>query len=285
MNITINGLTIGLDNPYIKLAPPVQGLFSPPLRAPVGNLSGTDGGYVNPQFKAPREITINGFILADSCDVAFQARCQLQKALPIRQMLPMFIETLNGKTYFTEVSLLDLKMDYERAKYQEFQITVVAPDPNFYDAGDGIDPDSGWIEQIIYKTMGGGYVTPYVLTVEWRPGQTPAVVTNTGNIWIYPQIVLEGKWTNPRITNTTTGQFVELSVATSSSDKIVIDMKARTITLNGYSILPYRHPDSSWWYLDFGDNIITLMSTSGSDEQVGIIRYRQAYTGIFTDLC
>ena len=132
---------------------------------------------------------------------------------------------------------------------------------------------------MIQKAVGGGYITPYVLPVVWEVGTQPNIINNVGAEAL-PQIILNGKWTNPVITNLTTNKFIKLNLTSAVGDKIIIDMRERTITLNGGSILPYRDSNSDWWGLVHGQNTIEVLSDSQTDTSEAIIRYREQYLGI-----
>lgn len=274
MIININSKVL---NKYI-LKPSIQGLEKPEIRTASGNFSGRDGGWIASQFYKYRVITINGVLNEETCANLETSRQELMAALPIRTALPMFITTFAGAIYYADVYVIDLKMDIVGAKFQEFQLTVMSPDPYLYDAGDGTDPDSGFITQTIYKLVGGGYIFPYILPVIWEAGSTPTLVNNTSDVLIFPIITLTDTFTNPRIQNNTTGQYIELAVTTTTGDEIIIDMKNRTVTLNGGSILPYK--SGNWWGLIAGANMIELTSDGGGDNTEGTIKYRIAYEGI-----
>lgn len=278
MELDIDGLKIGGTSRY-KLVPGLSGLGKPPIRTGAGQFGGRDGGYVSSQYYGMRPVTIPGYYLGDDCDDAEALRAQLN-AIPIRKLLPIFVTTFTGQIYYFEGYIDDLKNDIEASTEGAFQIHLTCPDPYLYDAGDGTDPDSGWINQEFYKVGGGGYTTPYALPVTWTPGQTPAQVENTGDIYIYPQLILTGKYTNPRITNLTTGAFIELEVTTAAGQVVVIDMKNRTITLDGGSVAAYRTDDSAWWALQPGLNVVILETDSGGDEDTAVIRYRPGVEGI-----
>jgi len=287
MNVSINGLDIGSNGVSLFLSPPIQGLATPLVRTSSGNFSGRDGGWLSTQFYAPREIVVNGTIMASSCDEAEELRCQLLEALPIRTSLPFIFTTESGANFYTDVYFINLEMDVINDIHAPFQLTLLAPDPYFYRVGSGsgtTDP-TGWFTDTLYRIIGGGYVTPYELPVDWAPGSTPTVINNTNGIDVYPQIILEGVFTNPRITNETTGEYIEITATTTSTDTIIIDIYARTVTLNGGSILGSLLIGSSFWSLEPGNNSIALTTDSGSDEDEAIIRYRIPLTGVFEGLC
>ena len=275
MSIQIKLGDIVLDSNI--LTPPIKGLGKPNIRTASGNFSGKDGGWISSQFYSTRQIVIDGSFVDKNC-ANLEAKKQELEALPIRESIPMFVTTFSGDIYYADVYLIDLKIDIEDKIYVPFQLTLLAPDPYLYDAGDGIDPDSGFIIEQINKLVGGGYEFPYILPVVWSAGSTPTSINNTSDVLIYPIITMTGKFTNPRFTNNTTGEFIEIGVTTTTGDIIEIDMKNRTVTLNGGSILPYK--TGSWWGLQSGINIIQFESDSGGDDCCAQLKYRIAYEGI-----
>ena len=279
MKVQINTLVIDDGIRGIMLQTPIEGLEIPPIRTSSGDLSGADGGYVSGQNYGIREIVVNGVAGDFDYSSYAQLRAEMASKLPIRQVLPMTVTTDDSNEYYTEVYLIDFKMDVTPLNSGEFQITLMAPDPYFYLT----NPynNDGWVEVEINKSSGGGYPTPYVLPVEWEAGTTPAIVNNPTNNVINPVIVLEDAWTNPKITNTTTGEYVQVNVSMSQGDELVIDLQRRTIVLNGGSILANFANGSSWWWLVQGNNTIEIESDSGNDGTIGTLKYRIPYLSVF----
>lgn len=282
MQIKINGVTLGGAFSKYQILAPLTGLDQPPIRMGQGEWSGTDGGYVSSQFYGTRVIVINGFYLGSTCDEADDLRKDLIAAMPIRQSLPLYVTLFSGRIVFAQTYIKDFKADItEGGLFGKFQITLVAPDPLLYDAGDGVDPDTGFTELPVYKLIGGGYVTEYGMPVTWTPGTTPTIAENLGDVYIYPQFKIVGVVDNPTITNHTENKFLTIDVTTASpTDEIIVDMKQRTITLNGGSILSYRTLDSNWWGLRPGDNVIQFQSDGVGDVSFGTLRWRNAYQGV-----
>ena len=277
--IKIGDVILGEQSGY-ELQFPIQGLSKPPIRISGSEYSGRDGGFVSAQYYARRQIVVNGFIIGKSCDEFETKKQDFLNELRIRSSLDVFITTFANRHFYTSAYLMDVKMDIMAQTMGQFQITLICEDPFLYDAGDGSDPESGYSEVPIYRSLAGGYETPYELPVEWEPGQEYTVVNNNGDIIIYPQIRLEGTFTNPRIDNLTTGGYVQIEVVTGPGDVLIIDMKERTVTLNGGSILPYRTETSSWWGLEVGQNKIALNTDSPDDTQQGTVRWRNGYESI-----
>ena len=272
-------ITFG-GNSKFQITPPLSGLTSPDIRTGDGLYAGVDGGYVSSQLYGFRNIVISGFYIGKTCQEADELRQQLMSELHIRYLYPIFITSFSGKHYFVEGYITDRRSDITNPTSGEFQITIHCPDPIIYDGGDGIASDSAWFEQTFYKEQPGGFNIEYQVPVQWVSGQMATNIENLGTVAAYPIITLSGKFTNPKITNLTTNEFIELERETTVSDTIVIDMKERIITLNGVSIASSRTIDSSWWTLLQGNNKIVLETDSSSDNNFGTIKYKVGYLGV-----
>lgn len=272
-------ITFG-GNSKFQITPPLSGLTSPDIRTGDGLYAGVDGGYVSSQLYGFRNIVISGFYIGKTCQEADELRQQLMSELHIRYLYPIFITSFSGKHYFVEGYITDRRSDITNPTSGEFQITIHCPDPIIYDGGDGIASDSAWFEQTFYKEQPGGFNIEYQVPVQWVAGQMATNIENLGTVAAYPIITLSGKFTNPKITNLTTNEFIELERTTTVSDTIVINMKERIITLNGVSIASSRTIDSSWWTLVQGNNKIVLETDDSSDNNFGTIKYKVGYLGV-----
>lgn len=281
VTLKLNGLEFGGTSKY-QLQEPISGLDAPPIRMGAGVWSGRDGGYVSAQFFGNRVITFKGFIAAGTCEELDELRQELTAAIPIRQSLPLYINTAGGRHLVAETYLQDVKMDISAGGlFAEYQLTLLCPDPLLYEAGDGTDIESGYIEVPVYKLIGGGYITEYDMPVVWTPGTTPTIAVNDGDVMIYPQVKYTGIVTNPIITNVTENKFVRINITTTQpTDVLLIDMYRRTVTLNGGSVLSFRTLDSTWWGLAPGNNQIEYTSTNGGDTNLATVRYRNGYKGV-----
>lgn len=272
-------ITLGGNSKY-HLSAPLSGLTAPDIRTGDGLYAGVDGGYVSSQLYGFRTIVLQGFYIGDNCEDADNLRVSLMTKLHIRYLYPVYITTFSGKHYFTEGYITDIKSDITNSKSGEYQITILCPDPIIYDGGEGLTSDSAWVEQMFYKEKPGGFTISYSSPVQWVNGQMATLINNWGEVEVYPIITIIGKTTNPKITNLTTNQFVELDYTTNAGDLLVIDMKQRIITLNGVSIASYRTIDSMWWKLAAGENKIVLESDSNTDVDYGSIKFKVGYRGI-----
>lgn len=276
-----NKIQLGGDSGYgYILQSPISGITSPAIRSADGVWAGRDGGYISSQLYGFRTITLKGVYIGRTCEEADQLRLGLMTNLGIRTLFPIFITNFSGRHYYTEGYVTDIKSDITGPKAGEYQITIICPDPVIYDGGDGVNADSAWFEYTFYKEKPGGYIIEYSSPIQWREGNVSSLIQNTGTITVYPQIILKGKFTNPKITNTTTKQFIQINRTTTGDDEIRIDMNERIITLNGVTIASDKSMDSTWWSLPSGDNRILLETDEEDDTDFGVIRFKAGFEGI-----
>jgi hypothetical protein len=87
------------------------------------------------------------------------------------------------------------------------------------------------------------------------------VAVNAGTENTYPVVTITGPCTTPSVSLASTGQFLTVSLTLGASDTLVIDMGARTITLNGTASRANQIvTGSSWWGLPPGSNTIGVSS-------------------------
>lgn len=280
MNILLNELltlTAHADGNHFIIKG-VTGLGIADIRSSSFLFSGQSGGMVTDQFLGFRIISITGEIGSNDMTLAQQKldRKAMIDALPIGTTIPVEITTFDGETYKIDANVTDAKIEYKRRGYgSDFLIQLTAGDPLFYST-DGGDEQTAHITRVTQ----GGYVTPYDLPVNWASGSSPTVVTNAGEAMYLPRIEIHDQAANPVITNQTTGERFKLNINLVSGDDVIIDMRKRTVTLNGSNIIGNKSTDSLWWGLQTGPNSITLDSDSGSDDVTADIYWRNGVKGI-----
>lgn len=280
MNILLNDvLTLLADSnasPYV--IEKVTGLGVADIRNSSFLFSGRSGGMVTDQHYGFRIIVITGKVgrnggTREQHQIDRQA---MLAALPINETIPVYITDFAGNTYRTDPNITDVKVEYNTGgRTSDFMIQLTAGDPLFYST-DGGDEQTALVNRVAQ----GGYVTPYILPVEWESGSAATIVDNNGNAPAFPVITISDSATNPSIENQATGEIFELTLSTVDGDELVIDMGARTATLNGSNILGNVTTESSWWALEVGDNPIVLDSDSGSDTMTAVVTWRNGVTGI-----
>lgn len=278
MNILLNDvLTLSADpagGNFIITG--VTGLGSADIRSSSFLFSGRSGGMVTDQLYGFRNIAITGKIGSPSrAQHAIDRRAMLD-ALTIGSTIPVYLTNFAGETFLIDCSVIDLKLEYNRRGFMsDFLIQLNAGDPLFYNT-DGGDDHSAAVARVVQ----GGYIDPVTFPVIWASGSSPTIVNNSGNSLVYPVITLNNQALNPSITNQTTNETFSLTLGMIAGDVLVIDMAARTVTLNGASVMGNRDAGSTWWGLQVGDNGIVLDSDSSGDTVTATVGWRNGVTGI-----
>lgn len=281
MKILLNEtLTLSADHdsaPYIIQG--VTGLGPADIRTSSFLFSGRSGGLVTDQQYGFRAVTINGKVGRND-GTREQHRIDRQEflnALPIGATIPVYITVFDGETYRIDANVTDAKVEYAQRGYiSDFLIQLTAGDPLFYSTAGGDEQIA-----IVNRTVdNGGYVTPYVLPVEWSPGGQPTVVTNSGNAVVYPTITIHDETHDPVLTNEATGEQFSMNINTNDGDELVIDMLKRTVKLNGSDVIGNRIAGSVWFGLMVGDNAIRFDTDTGLDNGYAEVIWRNGVTGI-----
>lgn len=128
-------------------------------------------------------------------------------------------------------------------------------------------------------TAGRSYDRSYNVNYDWAPARGSLTVTNTGDGNAAPIITLSGDLNNPAIQNLTTEQELSLNIDLATSDVLVIDFKARTLTLNGNTALysPVEMTRSWWWDLIPGANSIQLLAASYTGSPTMKVTHRNTW--------
>lgn len=261
---------------YIK---GVTGLGAADIRTSSFLFSGRHGGLITDQLYGFRNVSITGVVGSNTSTPLEhrQDRTALLASLPIGSTIPIYITVFSGETYRIDCNVVDVKLEYHQGgRMSDFLIQLTAGDPYFYST-DGGDEQSAVVARIIDS---GGYVTPYILPVEWDSGGAPTIVVNSGDANYYPLITLNDEALNPSITNNATGETFGLELSMLDGDEVVIDMYNRTVTLNGSDILGNKTEDSIWWALVPGDNPIALNSDTAGDTVTATLTWRNGVAGI-----
>ncbi len=171
--------------------------------------------------------------------------------------------------------------------------------PVFSDAGDFKDtmqpglmqlycPSPFWLdefetsEEII--TWIGGIRFPLRLPTGFATAGDKIInVINKGDVETPIKLEIYGPATNPKITKRETGEYLKVKRELTADDVVVVttDFGNKRIELNGenaFNILDL--PDSNFFSLDIGDNVIELTTEDVTNNANVKISYRNRYIGI-----
>jgi hypothetical protein len=280
-SVKLAGLEL-LGGSSYALHDPAEGLEAPLLRISEYDKPGEDGGVVSSSYYGQRAITFQGLVQGGS-DAAHEANrqallaaCALQRdssAFPVLKLLE--ITTKAGQTFFTYVQVKRLQLDVGRGTTSRFMVSLVAPDPRLYTAGENTTGS-------ITRPSGGGFILPVNVPIVSDPQSGgSATINNAGTIPTYPKLILKGLLTNPYILNSTLGEAFQLNRTIAVGETVTIDMAEKTVLLNGTSsLLSAKTTDSRWWSLEPGTNLIAFSSGSASDDGTLEITWHDAYLGL-----
>lgn len=269
----INDQLIGMH-----LDEPIEGLAGlPAIRTSQGTNLGANGGWTTKQLYEPRFISFSGRIFGRTVAEVEDRRREFSTILAkiVRNKGALRIITPAGHVYSTEVVLIGVEMPINKVlNLVEWKINLKADDPLLYDNSDGE------LLATIRKTRQGGFVIPFELPLYISPDEQPATVNNSGNEMILPNIIISTKATNPKIINRTTNQSMEITAVVKDGDKLEIDMKNKTILLDGMNIYDLQTAGSNFWGLIAGDNRIELQTDIQDERTEAELRFRSGFIGI-----
>lgn len=260
---------------------PVEGLDNPVIRISNYEKPGEDGGVIPNIFYSTRLVTAPGTIIGSSAQdyrrkrQALAAACAYSKDANGYPVLKKFtIVTDDDEVYFFNGIVKEVKWATNFYQFTKFLLSIVSPDPFLYREG---AQTSGAIS----IPIAGGIVYPiiYPATYGASSGGSALIQIDT-NAASFPILTITGQVTNPYITNTSTGEFIQLNITTAGSDVLVVDMAEKTITLNGTSVLQDKIGDSTWWKVEPGVNNISFSTSSASDTGSLEITWYEAVLGI-----
>lgn len=279
MNINVQpvgGATLVLGTgTRFKILTPISGLDTPPERNSTGDYSGADGGFQGAQYYSLRDVTLTGIILSPDITSHYIDRQLFLNAFPINVDLNITFIMPNGQSLYMLARRKNLTCEQDGPSMSNFKIDLLSGDPLLYDVTGG-----SAINVSVPIKSGGGFILPVITPIVSGAGSGPTSINNTGVAEILPLITITNSANTPVITNLTTGEFIKINVTMSNSDVLIIDMKQRTITLNGANVLAERDPTSSWWALEPGNNNIQFTTSSSGNTGVAVINYRPALVGV-----
>lgn len=174
-------------------------------------------------------------------------------------------EASGDRTLFLKVLYVNIVESTSTGFVKQFTLICKLKDPTIFGeerimSTEQSDPTGGGgtaVYSFVYPTVyGANYYS--VTENAFNEGDIP--VYPTGGISVY------GPITNPKITNTSTGEYIQLSGTTmSTSDDlltIIYDKDTLRVELNGSSVLSRVTNTSTFFKLQPGSNILTLTGTT-----------------------
>ena len=189
-------------------------------------------------------------------------------------------EFSKSKTLFVKVLYVQIMESTRQGLVQPFRLICKVKDPTIFGASlktattATADPTGG--------TGSFKFPVKYPAAYGASTYSVTSNANNEGDISVYPVgINIYGPCSNPRITNTTTGEYIELTATTLSSAsnvlRIAYDKDTIRIELDGVNVLAQVTNTSTLFKLRPGGNVITLTGASVSAGAYAEVVYRDGY--------
>lgn len=262
---TDTGIVLNTDatptSPFVDITR-ISGLDSAPVRETSRVREGQDGGFTDVLFEDMRIIVLEGVIYSPPSQIETFLDTLKGNYGPSALPLPFYFfhPTVGQRTVFSKSLGVRYDADSLRRTGQTvMQIQLKAEDPTIYGASQLLNiglagASSGRSYNKLYNYGYGGATGTSGGMNCYNFGNKPvkAVFTLTNVI-------------NPSIVSDTTGQRLNFSISIQNSDSIAVDLRDKTVVLNGTanrrgSLLG----GSQWFLLQPGNNFIRFLGTAGT---------------------
>lgn len=215
---------------------------------------------------------LEGTMFPDDEDAFVQGRQALRKlaSMDIEQndndsdqgYVPYKWTDISAKQLFMKVMYVDLPENSKQGIKQPFRLFCKIKYPVILSQ----DSNGGSIGSSTATTT-GSFILPKVLpsVIGVTTYSSNGSISNDGDWPSYPSFTIYGPINIPKITNTTTGEYIEISTnVVSSSDVLTInyDQDSFAIELNGNSVIGSLTSGSTYFKIQPGINNLTLTGSS-----------------------
>lgn len=275
MRVYLDDFELNNAENLMYLDEPIEGVSGlPNIRSATGVNQGRDGSWVSRQLYEGRYISFQGRIFGGEPIDVENKRRELVSVLQ-RKKLKLRIITYAGMEFITEVFVMANQMPINRElNIVKWKIDLLSEDPLFY------DNSAGELLATVGKVMDGGFDIPFDIPFNISAGGEPSVVTNSGNETVYPIITISTPATNPKLINRATNEFMQVMTTVLEGDKLIIDMRNKTITHNGLNVYALQRDGSTFFGLVPGVNVMEIQSDIASENSKAEVRYQSGFLGI-----
>lgn len=162
---------------------------------------------------------------------------------------------------------------------QDFRIISKIKDPTIYSE----DLTEASTLPASFTVATGTAIFPFQFPIIFgaSTSSVSADAINYGDLPAYPvQINIYGPVNSPKITNSTTGEYIEVAVnltTVANNLSISYDKDSLRVELDGVSVLNQVTDASTYWKLQPGSNVITLTGSSISNGSYATVDFRSAW--------
>ena len=254
-------------------------LSSPPVRSSQTPRQGGHGVYDSLSQYGARTLPFEGVLLARTPEERLEMEWALKRYLTLSALqdyatsdgyVLVKIELEDGtlmQCYAKIASAVQFFYREEspgRHMMRGFRFSMVAKDPNLYSQTLKTESGGETYAGTNFQVIQG--VSPTVPSQLYSLTPLTATCENLGTSDAPPVITITGPTTSPKVTNVTTGKFIELTGLTlGNGESVTIDVSRGSIELeDGTDVSAYWGSGSDWWVLIPGENEITLLDGNPS---------------------
>lgn len=167
-----------------------------------------------------------------------------------------------------------------RDVFQKFTVNWKCPDPYWQ------DPNQ--VSRAL-RAYEGKFTLPFTLPFRLGKQGDRTTLVNEGDVPAPVQIDLQGPVTNPKITNETTGEFMQINGSIAADEVLHIDTSPghkRIEVYNGnnfvrsvFGRLAYE-AGASFWQLEIGENDVSYVADEGNSKAIVAVSWKNRYSGI-----
>lgn len=238
--------------------------------------------------------------LLDARVIKLQVTIRTKSRTKLYELRRKIMRVINPKTYNQDTGKRGELLIYYTNDYKKYRIYGKVEDSaEFNDRKNNHDKctisfycqDPYWLDEegqdIDIKSVRGGLAFPLSLANHFSLVSFYKEVENFGDVEAPIQIEYVGPASNPKITNETTGEYIQVNMEIGEKEKLVIDTREGKETVN--LITPHEIKDvynnidlnSTFFKLIVGKNLIKYSSDiEGAKDKVTIKDYTNKYIGV-----
>jgi hypothetical protein len=231
--------------------------------------------YIDSVFEN-RAISIEGMIVTrDNPASVKEARRKMQRVLnPKLGEVVLKYEQKEIKSIVGSTPIFPSGRGNKGIYYQKYLIHLLCHQPFWLDS---------FIESREIVAWIGGMTFPLILPTAFAmKGSKTVNIVNESDVEVPVSIEFKGPATNPRVSNKTIGQYIQVNRELVLGDMLVIttDFGAKRVEINGENVFNWIDLGSYFWQLQPGDNIIEYSSDDPVEPAAVTISYRNRYVGV-----
>lgn len=258
----------------------IAGLDNAPFREANRDHEGADGGWLDAEFEKARPIIITGTVYSTTTNIETFLDSLKANFAPTTTVKPFYFTP--GTVYERVLFCKSQGITYEwnalrRLGTAAIQIKLLAEDPTIYDSlqlSQNVP-----LGETIFSGIGFPLGFPFGFGGVTGSGDGQNIF-NGGNRPATAILTISGGTgvTDPVIINDTAGATLTFSGLTlSSTDVLTIDLRNKTVTLNGSASRRSKLVNPQWFLLQPGGNFIRYRSGSTGTGSVLNVAWRNAW--------